>query len=57
MPSDHQDCWSDYNGKFSCDYMAVSRLNFEAQELEMVYQFRQSMFGTPYQYGPHSAGQ
>ncbi|KAK9794079.1 hypothetical protein WJX73_010011 [Symbiochloris irregularis] len=48
VPTDHSACWSEYNGRFSCDYMAVSRLNFDTQQIELIYHFRQSMFGTPY---------
>lgn len=48
VPADHQDCWVDFAGIFSCDYMAISKLNFETQQLEIVYHFTQSMLGTPY---------
>ncbi|KAK9813875.1 hypothetical protein WJX73_003016 [Symbiochloris irregularis] len=47
-PAQHK-CWSDgWGDPHSCEYTAISRLNFQKRQLELLYQFRVPIIGTTY---------
>ena len=51
VPAQHQ-CWSDgWGDRHSCEYTAISKLNFATQKLDVVHQFHVPILGSAYRCG------
>ena len=45
VPEQHR-CWSDgWGDRHSCEYMALSKLNFDTRKLELVHHFHTPILG------------
>lgn len=50
VPSQHK-CWSDgWGDRHSCEYTAISRLDFTTNKLKLVHQFHVPILGHTYRY-------